>query len=177
MTVNLKFDSLTSWSEHADLGVKYFSGSAVYEKVFDVPLDAVGMGKVVRLSLGRVKEIAEVTLNGTSLGVWWKAPFEGDVTGILKAGKNTMKVRVTNLWVNRLIGDEQLPEDLEWNGMPIKKWPAWFDATSEFPLKNRASKERLTFTTWHHWTKDSTLMESGLIGPVRVQVGEVHKVQ
>ena len=118
-----------------------------------------------------------VTLNGKSLGVWWKAPFEGDVTGILKAGKNTMKVRVTNLWVNRLIGDEQLTEDVEWNGKPIKKWPEWFDATSEFPLKNRASKERLTFTTWHHWTKDSPLMESGLIGPVRLRIGVTAKVE
>lgn len=172
-----KFDSLASWSENADNGVKYFSGSAVYEKEFDVSADAIGTGKVARLSLGSVKEIAEVTLNGTSLGVWWKAPFEGDVTGILKAGKNTLQIRVTNLWVNRLIGDEQLPEDMEWNGKPIKKWPAWFDAASEYPLKSRTSKDRLTFTTWHHWYKDSPLMESGLIGPVRVRVGVTAKVE
>lgn len=167
----IKLDVLGSWTEMADPAVKYFSGTAEYVTEFDIPADATGPGKGLRLSLGSVKEIAEVTLNGKDLGVWWTPPFEADVTGVIKAGKNTLKVRVTNLWVNRLIGDEQFADDSEWNGKPIKKWPDWFHAEAEFPLKDRPSKERATFTTWKHWTKDSLPMESGLLGPVSLRVG------
>ncbi len=172
---SVKLDSLMSLSRSADAGVKYFSGTAEYEKEFDVPAEAVGAGKVQRLDLGGVKEIAEVTLNGRKLGdggVWWKPPFEGDVTGVLKAGKNTLRIRVTNTWVNRLIGDEQFADDCEWNGITIKKWPEWFKPGAENPLAGRPVKERLTFTTWKHWHKDSPLPDSGLLGPVRVRVGE-----
>lgn len=168
---SVTLDSLDSLSHSAISGIKYFSGTAEYEKEFEVPPGAIGTDKVLRLELGSVKEIAEVTLNGTSLGVWWKPPFEADVTAIIKPGKNSLKIRVTNLWVNRLIGDEQFPDDCEWNGISIKKWPDWFKPGSDSPLKDRPVKERLTFTTWKHWHKDSPLPDSGLIGPVRVSVG------
>jgi len=167
--------SLASWSKSADAGVKYFSGTAEYETDFDVPANAVGAGKVQWLNLGSVKEIAEVTLNGKKLGeggVWWKPPFEGDVTGVAKAGKNTLKIRVTNTWANRLIGDEQFPDDSEWNGITIKKWPDWFKPGAENPLAGRPVKERLTFTTWKHWHKDSPAPDSGLLGPVQLRIGE-----
>ena len=71
----------------------------------------------------------------------------------------------------KVIGDEQLPPDVEWNGMPIKQWPQWMVDGSARPSK------RLTFTTWHHWTKDSQPVDSGLLGPVvlrpaaRISVG------
>ena len=123
------------------------------------------------LNLGGVRDIAEVTLNGQDLGVWWKAPFAADVGARLKAGKNTLVVRVTNTWVNRLIGDEQFPDDCEWNGITIRAWPKWFDPTSAHPLANRPVKERLTFTTWKHWHKDSPLPDSGLLGPVTLEFG------
>lgn len=171
---SLKLGSLASWTASPDLGVKYFSGTAEYETEFDVPAQAVGPALVQRLDLGAVREIAEVTLNGTKLGeggVWWKPPFEGDVTGVVKAGKNTLRIRVTNTWVNRLIGDEQFADDSEWNGITIKKWPSWFDARNANPLQGRTVKDRLTFTTWKHWHKDSPLPESGLIGPARLLVG------
>lgn len=171
---SLKLESPASWTASPNADVKYFSGTAEYETKFEVPAGAVGPGLVQRLDLGVVKEIAEVTLNGTKLGeggVWWKPPFEGDVTGVVKAGTNTLKVRVTNTWVNRLIGDEQFADDSEWNGITIKKWPSWFDPRSDNPLQGRPVKERTTFTTWKHWHKDSPLPESGLIGPVRLRVG------
>lgn len=171
-------DTLASLSLSKDAGIKYFSGTAEYEKEFDVPAEAVGPGLVQRLDLGGVKEIAEVTLNGKLLGaggaggVWWKAPYEGDVTGIVKAGKNTLTVRVTNTWINRLVGDEQFADDSQWNGITIKKWPDWFKPASENPLAGRPVKERITFTTWKHWHKDSPLPDSGLLGPVRLRIGE-----
>ena len=54
-----------------------------------------------------MKNIAEVSVNGKYLGIVWKPPFRVDVTGIMKPGTNALEIKVTNLWVNRLIGDQQ----------------------------------------------------------------------
>ncbi len=172
---SITLGTLISWTEYADAGVKYFSGTAEYEKELEIPKELLGPGKVLWLDLGRVKNLAEVTLNGIKLGekgVWWKPPFAADISAIAKPGKNALKVRVTNLWVNRLIGDEQYPDDVEWNGKPIKAWPKWFTEHAARP-----TKERLTFTTWHHWTKNDKPLESGLMGPVVLRPGERVKVE
>lgn len=158
-------DKLMSWTESADAGVKYFSGTAEYEKEFEVSPGLVMKDRALFLDLGNVQNIAEVSLNGKDLGIWWKPPFSADISGVVKAGKNTLKVKVTNLWVNRLIGDEQLPEDVEWNGIVLKQWPKWMVEGTPRPSK------RLTFTTWHHWRKVSALVDSGLLGPVLLRPG------
>ncbi len=157
---------LISWPEHEDPGVRYFSGTATYTTTFDLPAEYVDANRTLTLDLGRVAVIAEVRLNGKDLGTWWKGPFTGDITGAAHAGRNTLEVRVTNLWPNRLIGDEQLPEDVEWRGITLARWPEWLTSG-----QMRKSGRR-TFTTWHHYTKDSALLESGLIGPVLVRAGE-----
>ena len=152
---------LISWPEHADYGVKYFSGTATYVKELDIPAAMMGAGHALSLDLGVVKNIAEVFVNGKPLGILWKPPFRADITDAVKPGKNTLEIKVTNLWPNRLIGDEQLPEDCEWtNTGALKKWPQWLLDGKPSPAG------RLTFTTWHHWKKDDALLESGLIGPV-----------
>ena len=140
-------------------------------------------GNLLMLDLGDVREIAEVRLNGRDLGILWKPPFRVDVTDTIKAGANLLEVRVTNLWPNRLIGDEQLPADCEWlpDG-PLKAWPAWLKGqepkagagTSPVPPKVPVPPRpthRRAFTTWKHYAKDSPLLESGLLGPVRLLVG------
>jgi hypothetical protein len=154
------FDALASWSERADPGIKYFSGSAVYTKSFDVPSSLLQGDRLVLLDLGRVKNFATVTLNGKDLGVLWKEPFVVDVTEAVRAGRNELKIKVTNLWVNRIIGDEQLPADVEWNGAQLARWPEWLVEGRPRP------SGRFTFTTWKFWDKDSPLLESGLLGPV-----------
>jgi hypothetical protein len=155
-------DKLISWTAHADSGVKYFSGTAEYRKTFawDAKLQK---GERYLLDLGDLKNIAEVELNGDKLGLLWKPPFRLDVTGSLRAGKNTLHVKVTNLWPNRLIGDEQLPEDREWDGIRLKAWPQWVLDGKPSPTG------RFTFTTWYHWTKDDEPLPSGLFGPVVVR--------
>jgi hypothetical protein len=163
---------LISWTDSDNAGVKYFSGAATYVKDFDVPASAIGPGKAVRLELGNVREIAEIRLNGRDLGILWKPPFQADVTGIVKAGTNHLEVRVTNLWVNRLIGDEQLPDDAEWNGDgSLRAWPTWL-----LEGKPRPQTGRITFATWKHYSKDSPLLDSGLIGPVKLRCGVVAKL-
>jgi len=111
--------------------------------------------------------MAEVILNGENLGIVWNPPYRVDGTQALKIGENTLEIKVVNLWVNRLIGDEHLPEDSERdaNG-EIKAWPQWIREGKTSPTG------RLTFTSHRQWAKDSPLVQSGLLGPVRLLTAE-----
>jgi hypothetical protein len=157
-------DTLISWPEHADPGVKCFSGTATYSKTVNVPQDLPAKDRRLYLDLGRVQVMAEVRLNGKNLGILWKPPYRLDVTGAVKAGDNALEVKVTNLWVNRLIGDEQLPEDSKRNpNGTLAAWPAWL-------LEGKSSPTgRFTFTSWRLWKKGEPLLESGLLGPVTLR--------
>lgn len=161
------FDPLISWPKHNNPGIKYFSGSAVYTKAFNVPPAYLKQGMVVRLNLGTVKNFATVSVNGKQIAVLWKPPFALNVTGLLRAGANNLQVKVTNLWPNRIIGDEQLPPDVEWDGDHLKKWPDWL-----IQGKPRPKTGRVTFETWHFYDKTSPLIDSGLIGPVTIQAAK-----
>jgi hypothetical protein len=134
-----QFDRLTSWSESSDLGVKYFSGSASYTKTIVVPASAFSPGALLWLDLGDVENIADVTVNGKNQGIVWKAPFRIDVTQALVPGSNQIVVRVTNLWVNRMIGDQQ----------------SW-------------APKKYAFADFMPYKADSPLLPSGLLGPVRL---------
>jgi hypothetical protein len=160
---SITLDKLISWSSHPDAGVKYFSGTATYRKTFHLPPDALAAGRAVYLDLGKVAVIAQVSINGKDLGVLWNVPFRMEATGALRAGDNLLEVRVTNLWVNRMIGDEQLTEDSERNSDGLlKSWPKWLLDGRESPAG------RHTFATYRVWKKDSPLQESGLLGPVKL---------
>lgn len=156
-------DRLISWTEHPDPGVRYFSGTARYEKTFRIPARLLTSNRRIYLSLGEVRNLCEVWLNGKYLGILWKPPYRVDITGAARAGENRLEVRVTNLWVNRLIGDEQYPDDREWDGSRLKTFPQWFLQGKSPPVP-----QRLTFTTWKHWTKNEPLRPSGLLGEVEV---------
>ncbi|MCC7292108.1 MAG: hypothetical protein IT449_08630 [Phycisphaerales bacterium] len=162
----IQLNALGSWTENPDFGVRYFSGTAEYTCEFEVSVESLAADRAVYLDLGQVRVMAEVVVNGTNLGVWWKPPFAADITRCARLGRNSLTVRVTNLWVNRLIGDEQLPDDCEWSGMPLARWPQWL-----IDGQPRPSSQRQTFTTWKHYTKDSPLVESGLLGPVMLRSG------
>jgi hypothetical protein len=102
--------TLSSWTASADSGVKFFSGTATYARTVQARSAWLAPGRTVLLSLGEVRDIAEVVVNGTTLPLVWKAPFEVDVTRALRAGANQVEIRVTNEWTNRLIGDRASPQ-------------------------------------------------------------------
>ena len=133
------FESLSPWNENVDEIIKYFSGTGTYVKTIDVPADWLSEDQRVCLDLGDVQNLAEVSVNGKSLGVVWKKPFRIDVTDALTEGENTFEIKVVNAWVNRLIGDEQ-----------------------------PGVENKLTFTTNSSYQADSPLKESGLLGPVQL---------
>ena len=133
------FDVLTPWNENSNPGIKYFSGTASYSKILTVPAEWIKEKKELWLDLGAVKNLAEVMINGKSMGIVWKTPFRIKVTGELKTGENNLEIKVTNLWVNRLIGDQQ---------------PGVTD--------------KLTYTTQAFYQANSPLLPSGLLGPVQI---------
>lgn len=168
---SLELEKLISWTEHPDFDVKYFSGTATYRNAFELSPDACAADKAVYLSLGEVHEMAEVILNGKSLGVLWKAPFRLDISKYVKVGSNKLELRVTNIWANRLIGDARFPPEFKVGkgnkNYGVKKWPAWFPDFSQ-----RKEKRRVTFSTAEPKRANQRLSPSGLIGPVRIQVVE-----
>jgi hypothetical protein len=132
-------DTLTSWTDSTDEGVKYFSGDGTYTKTIQAPQEWFKHGARLSIDLGEVKNLAEVTVNGKPLGIVWKTPYSVDVTDALKAGSNTVEIKVTNGWVNRIIGDRQP------------------NVTKTY-----------TFTSPKFYKADSKLWPSGLLGPVKV---------
>ncbi|MEI6647150.1 MAG: glycosyl hydrolase [bacterium] len=152
------FDKLQDWSKHPDAGIKYYSGHATYRTTFQAKkLKCI-------LDLGKVAIMAEVKLNGKPLGIVWKPPYRVDVSEALKEGENTLEIKVVNLWINRLIGDEQLPEDSERNpGGALLSWPTWLLDGKPSPAG------RFTFCTTRVLKKNDSLVESGLIGPVNLE--------
>ena len=136
---SIKVNELSSWTSHADDGVKYFSGTATYAKTITADKSWVEAGEELWLDLGEVKNLAEIIVNGKSLGIVWKQPFRLNVTGALKTGNNKVEIKVTNLWVNRLIGDQQ-----------------------------PGVTNKITYTTMPFYQANSPLLPSGLIGPVKI---------
>ena len=133
------FQDLKSWNENSDDGIKYFSGTGTYTRTIAAPADWFSEDSELWLDLGSVKNLAEVIINGTSKGIVWKTPFRINVTGALKEGDNKLEIKVTNLWVNRLIGDQQ-----------------------------PGVEKKITYTTMDFYRADSPLKPSGLLGPVQI---------
>ncbi len=170
------FEKLVDWSKRPEKGIKYYSGAATYRTT--VRLDEGRFSdKDLRwsLDLGRVDVMAEIRLNGRDLGILWKTPYRVDVTEALKPGDNALEIKVVNLWINRQIGDEHLPDDsprtgrgAEWAapGTTLTAWPQWLLDGKPSPTG------RYTFTSWRLWTKDDPLAPSGLLGPVRFEAAK-----
>ena len=130
--------------------IKYYSGTATYTKDFKVASNFLAPVKYqLMLDLGTLYNLAEVYVNGEKIGVLWKKPFTIDISKAVKAGENHLEIKVVNLWPNRIIGDQFLPED-----------------------------QRYTKTNVNKFTRDYPLRPSGLLGPVKItfypeyQVGE-----
>ncbi|HTY59457.1 MAG TPA: glycosyl hydrolase, partial [Bacteroidota bacterium] len=158
---NVTFDRLEDWTGRPEEGIKYYSGTAVYRLVFDAPGSVTGP---LRIDAGTVKNMARIRLNGKDAGTLWCAPWSVEATGLLKKKGNVLEISVANLWPNRLIGDEKLPPDGEYGKSGnLVRWPEWLLKKDPVPPSGRS-----TFATWRHFTKDSPLLSSGLLGPVRL---------
>lgn len=132
------FAELSDLKDNEVEGIKYFSGKATYTKTIKLNKKQLAQLGTVIMDLGKVGVMAEVLVNGQNLGVLWKAPYKVDITSALKAGENELKIVVTNLWVNRLIGDVQ-----------------------------PGVENKITYTSLPFYQANAPLLPSGLMGPVR----------
>ena len=156
------FSDLISWTDAKDEAIQHFSGTASYKKEFMLSDELLQSNKKIVIDLGSVFVIAEVIVNGKNAGVLWKAPFRVNIDEFVQKGKNTLEVKVTNLWSNRLIGDEKLKLDYPRKGKRAKPLPDWLLNETERPSK------RTTFASWNHYDKNDKLLKSGLLGPVKL---------
>lgn len=157
------FNQLVDWTSRPEKGIKYYSGIANYSKAFNVPnLKTKAKNKKVYLNLGKVNVMVRIKLNGHDLGVIWTAPWKVDITQFLKPEGNKLVIRVANLWPNRLIGDQYLPDD----GVSNHKWSEWL-------IKGeKRTSGRYTFTTYNPYKKEDRLFPSGLLGPITIWQSE-----
>jgi hypothetical protein len=118
---HIEVDSLKSWTEFKETGIKYYSGTATYKKTFSVAKGNLAGTKAI-LDLGNVLEMASIKINGNQLPVKWSAPFQFDITNYVKPANNQLEVQVVNLWPNRLIGDGKLPLDKRFTKTNIVKF-------------------------------------------------------
>lgn len=140
----INIENLVSWTENTNAGVKYFSGTGTYTKTISADKNWFTTDTRLWIDLGEVKNLAEVIVNGKSLGIVWKKPFVLDATNAIKPGANKLEIKVTNLWVNRLIGDQQ-------QGM----------------------EKKITYTTMPFYQANSPLLPSGLLGPVKILARDI----
>ncbi|SNR65954.1 F5/8 type C domain-containing protein [Lutibacter agarilyticus] len=155
------FSELIDWTTHSNEEIKYFSGTAIYEKSFNINKKVLAKDVKLILDLGKVDIAAKVILNGKDLGVIWKAPYQIDITDAVKKGGNVLKIEITNQWTNRLIGDENYP-DLS-GYYDSKEMPEWYKNNEPAPLGKRT-----TFTTYNFFKKGDDLIPAGLVGPIMI---------
>jgi hypothetical protein len=136
---SVEWNELVDWTSSEEAGIKYFSGTAAYSIQFEMPRAASGD---FWLDLGKVNEVGEVSIDGQDLGTVWTFPFRVKVPAkLLSKGSHILEVKVTNVWNNRLVGDQFLPEE-----------------------------ERITRTNMQgQHKKSSPLVPSGMLGPVTLQ--------
>lgn len=155
---NVIFPQLEDWSERPEEAIRYFSGQAVYRKVFDLPQDG---STPEYLDLGAVENVAQVRLNGKDLGVLWTAPWRVSIADAVRPTGNRLEIEVINLWPNRLIGDARLPKDQRRTKTNVRTYETklpegffcWWDAECEERKKTG---------------EPAGLLPSGLLGPVRL---------
>jgi len=149
------FDNLISWTESENEGIRYFSGTACYHKTISIQEQDIKNNASIELSLGEVCDVAEVYLNGKSAGILWKEPFMLDITELVQAGENELKIEVVNQWVNRLTGDMLSDPDKR------------FCRTNQPYISSDDQG-------YDNWIEDSDetfrLKTSGLLGPVKLLI-------
>jgi hypothetical protein len=148
---SVMFSQLMDWTQRAEEGIKYYSGTAVYNKTFTMD-QGLQKGKNYFLALGAVKDvgIAEVRINGKYKGIVWTPPFRVDITKELQQGLNSLEIKVVNSWYNRVAGDQT------------------------FPGKKQFTKTNIVLKHDFRGRPIETisLEPSGLLGPVMIQVAE-----
>lgn len=160
----VRMNTLQSLHKHENFNIRHFSGKATYKKTFILTKKDLKDYSKIMLDLGRVENIAEISVNGENPVLVWKAPYRIDITSVVKVGENSVTIDVTNLYPNRIIGDEYLLERYEYDEYGrIVKLPFWYMNQQE-----DSNRERVLFVPWKYYKKTDPLLEAGVLGPVHI---------
>ncbi len=159
------FETLSLWNGSEEARIKYFSRRGMHAA------DPGGCppcppGRAPCSTWAKSADVAEVKVNGQAAGSLWCQPFVLDITRLLKTGKNTLEITVTNRAVNRMIGDEQLPDDIGYNkDDTFRQFPAWFNDPAQVKARARRRPSPPCAATGQirRWSR------SGLAGPVQIR--------
>ena len=166
----LLFPELIDFSKHNSKDVNYFSGTATFHKQISIDKESLSPQNRIILDLGKMYDIATVKVNNQSEIVVWYPPYKIDITEYVKAGINDLEIAVTNSWANAVIGDEQIPADINDGisgsgyGIPTMSLPDWVINGQPRP------SARKTFAMWNYYNEESPLRPAGLVGPVRLLI-------
>jgi hypothetical protein len=108
---SVELNDLVSWTDHDNKGINYFSGTASYKNSFYISEESIDNKNFISLDLGEVLDVAEVFVNNKYVGTLWTSPFCTDIQDFVKPGKNDLEIKITNMWINRLTGDMNLPPE------------------------------------------------------------------
>jgi hypothetical protein len=159
---------LTDWSRFDHNEIKYYSGVVEYSNNIKIKPKK---NHRYTITIDRVHNIVEVSVNSNLVANLWRAPYSVDITRHIVSGDNTITFKVVNTAINQMIGDERYPTDIdyyEWGS--IKEFPEWLINTNI----NRDS-ERKSFVTWKYQYSDKDLQPSGIIGNVKIVVERATK--
>ena len=136
------FESLTDWTACDDERIKYYSGTAFYANTF--MLEKLPGNEKIVIDLGKFTAMVKVTVNRIYAGGLWTAPHRLDISGLVREGKNELRIEVVNTWVNRIIGDMRLPEEEREIWMPVNPYD------TESPLQSSGLLGPVKIFTWNH---------------------------
>ena len=133
----MHFEHLMDWTENNDDRIRYYSGTAFYKNEFTV--SSVSNKEDILVDLGDLTAMGKVYINDEYAGGVWTYPYSVNITPFIKEGSNKIEIEIVNNWMNRIIGDMNLPED-----------------------------KRTTWCFVNPYNQDSRLQPSGLFGPVKI---------
>ena len=133
----VEFSELIDWTNSDNELIKYYSGTAYYSNKFT--LKSLPKDKKILIDLGNFTAMAKVKINGKYAGGLWTPPYQLDISDLVMPGENELEIEIVNTWVNRIIGDMNLPES-----------------------------QRKIWTVVNPYNADTPLQPSGLIGPVSI---------
>jgi hypothetical protein len=93
-------DNIQTWETLNNDTAKIMMGTGVYTTTVNMTKDEAKAKWAI--NLGDVRESARVYVNDNFVGCAWSVPFILDCKDAFKAGKNTLRIEVTNLPANRI---------------------------------------------------------------------------
>lgn len=155
----VRLEKFSSFTAAADPLIKYYSGVATYRLNLNLPADYLNSNNQVYLQLDAFGTTANIVMNNKQVSTIWEPSRKVNITPYAKIGTNSLIIKVTNPWRNRLIGDMINPRGAK---------NAW--TTSPFKDQNKPNSDIVV-------NKTSVLLNSGISRPIKIYSVNTAKIR